>query len=87
MKLYHGTTFSASEIIEKEKKLSCNAPRYYSDKHMYPSQEGYLYLTNNPGLAFYYGNKHSVFSEPMELCYTVYEIELEKLRNPKSHKI
>lgn len=78
MKLYHGTTFSSSKIIEKDKKLSCSAPRFYSDDHMFPSQKGYIYLTNNPGLAFYYGNKHSVFSKPQESLYTVYVIEIKE---------
>lgn len=79
MILYHGTTLSISEKIDESKALKINSESLYKDPSI-QTTPGYIYLSINPALAFYYGNKHSAhYTDPTEEdSFVVYEIELEK---------
>ncbi|MCM6832762.1 hypothetical protein NE282_02355 [Leuconostoc mesenteroides] len=79
MKLYHGTTCTNGESILKEKSININCIGEY-DKDSYNEEtkttKGFIYLSTEPYLAYYYAQKHSVFSNETK-CY-VFQVEVDE---------
>ncbi|WP_431021814.1 Acyl-CoA synthetase [Erwinia rhapontici] len=75
MKLFHGTTFSASLKIEDEKIIAhkINRPHYKGDG--FETTDGYVYLTNNVGYAAYLAQRLAQNID--DLC-VVYEIDIDE---------
>ncbi|EKN5072673.1 TPA: hypothetical protein ACMX4R_002357 [Yersinia enterocolitica] len=76
MKLYHGTSHSASLLIESSGYIACNIARTYGYNSTLPTTDGFVYLTNHPGYAAYMANK--VAYEKNDDFFVVYEINIEK---------
>lgn len=76
MKLFHGTTFSASLKIENEKSIAHKIIRPYYKGDGLETTDGYVYLTNNVGYAAYIAQRHACGID--ELC-VVYEVEINEL--------
>lgn len=72
MKLYHGTTHSASLKIEEGKTIShqIERPHYHGDGLQ--TTDGYVYLTNNLGYAAYLAQR---LAYDENLC-VVYEVDI-----------
>lgn len=73
MKLYHGTTYSASLKIEEDKALLHEITRPHYKGEGLETTDGYVYLTNNVGYAAYLAQR--LASGVNDFC-VVYEIDL-----------
>lgn len=75
MKLFHGTTYSASVKIENEKSIAHKIQRPYYKGEGLETTDGYVYLTNNVGYAAYIAQRLAY--EIDELC-VVYEVDINE---------
>lgn len=74
MKLFHGTTLSASLNIENDKAISHLIVRPHYKGDGFETSDGYVYLTDNAGYAVYLAQRHSVLYDE-DLC-VIYEINI-----------
>ncbi|MDR7856069.1 hypothetical protein [Tissierella sp.] len=81
MILYHGTSEKRGLEILKGLNISRYADKVYDSEHMFPTTEGYVYLTNDFVRAVYYGNKTAVLTDETErlivFCIDIGESKLE----------
>lgn len=75
MKLFHGTTFSASLKIEDEKIIAHKIDRPHYKGDGLETTDGYVYLTNNVGYAAYLAQR--LAQDVDDLC-VVYEIGIDE---------
>lgn len=75
MRLYHGTSFSASQNIISSEKILHEIERTYDESSLFPTTNGLIYLTDNVGYAIYVANKEAIFRRESFLC--VFEVEVE----------
>ncbi|WP_337021857.1 hypothetical protein [Pantoea anthophila] len=76
MRLYHGTSFSASQSIISSEKILHQIERTYDDSSLFPTTNGLVYLTNNIGYAIYVANKEAIFRR--EEFLSVFEVEVDE---------
>lgn len=76
MRLYHGTSFSASQSIISSEKILHEIKRTYDDSSPFPTTNGLVYLTDNIGYAIYVANKEAVFRKDDFL--SVFEVEVDE---------
>ncbi len=75
MRLYHGTSFSASQAIISSGKILHDIERTYDETSLLPTTNGFVYLTNNIGYAIYVANKESIFRK--EDYLSVFEVDVD----------
>ncbi|MER2174930.1 MAG: hypothetical protein ABS911_09645 [Carnobacterium sp.] len=80
MKLYHGTSKERGLKILNDKAIKCdNINRVYNKEGLVPTEDGFVYLTNNKVLALYYANKTAVFENDEKLMLFCVDINKEIL--------
>ncbi|WP_279063470.1 hypothetical protein [Lelliottia amnigena] len=77
MKLFHGTSSHAAELIESCGYIAKNIDRTYGEDSALATTDGYIYLTNHPGYAAYMANKEAMFKKAD--FFVVYEIDVEEI--------
>lgn len=75
MRLYHGTSFSASQSIITSEKILHEIQRTYSESSLFPTTNGLVYLTDNIGFAIYVANKEAILRR--EDFLSVFEVEVD----------
>lgn len=75
MKLYHGTSSIAAELIESCGYIAKDVERTYGLDSTLATTDGYVYLTNHPGYAAYMANKEAMFKKAD--FFVVYEVEVD----------
>lgn len=76
MHLYHGTSLSASQSINRSGKIFHEIERTYDVASTVPTTDGFVYLTSNIGYAIYMANKEAYFKKDEHI--SVFEIELRE---------
>lgn len=76
MRLYHGTSFSASRSIINSRKILHKIKRTYDASSTLPTTDGFVYLKSNIGYAIYMANKEAYFQSDKYL--SVFEVELSE---------
>ena len=74
MKLFHGTTHTASVNMENNKLISHLIERPHYKGNGFETTDGYVYLTDNIGYAAYLAQRHSVLNDE-DLC-VIYEVDI-----------
>ncbi|MFJ5159688.1 hypothetical protein ACIP6T_10995 [Pantoea sp. NPDC088449] len=76
MRLYHGTSLSASQSIISSGKILHDIIRTYDESSLFPTTNGLVYLSDNVGYAIYVANKEAIFRK--EDFLSVFEVEVEE---------
>ncbi|SNY70962.1 hypothetical protein [Pantoea sp. GL120224-02] len=76
MRLFHGTSFSASQGIVSKGKILHIIERTYDESSLLPTTDGFVYLTDNIGYAIYVANKEAIFRK--EQFLSVFQAEVNE---------
>lgn len=77
--LYHGTTISRAQEIMRTRKLSAHAETLMQVRDELKTTPGYVYLTQSPALAAYYGNMLAIVHHEAQFCIYKVTVKAERL--------
>lgn len=77
--LYHGTTISRAREIMRTRRLSTNAETLMQVRDDLKTTPGYVYLTQSPAVAVYYGNMLAIVHHEARFCIYKMTINADRL--------